>query len=100
VSTGADDGAELYDLCRAFDRVVRASPLQEAQAMPSEFAKGDLVELKSGGPKMTVVKVERQILGGSVTCAWFHEDKLQHGVFEPETIRRVDTQETPSNRSS
>ncbi|WP_173089006.1 DUF2158 domain-containing protein [Devosia sp. 1635] len=31
-----------------------------------EFAPGDVVQLKSGGPKMTVEKIE----GGQAVCVW------------------------------
>ncbi len=33
-----------------------------------KFQKGDVVQLKSGGPEMTVVEVDEK---GRVTCTWF-----------------------------
>lgn len=55
----------------------------------NEFKVGDVVELKTGGPSMTV-----QSLGGTGTvqgkklmCSWFDETKkLQEGYFAPETL--------------
>jgi uncharacterized protein YodC (DUF2158 family) len=50
---------------------------------------GDIVQLKSGGPNMTVVKVE----GGWVNCMWFageHFDKVTSFSFPPDTLQLVD----------
>lgn len=65
-----------------------------------EFKIGDVVELKSGGPEMTV----QDILGvttnkshtlaytsaghskGELICKWFYSSKLETGIFKPETV--------------
>jgi uncharacterized protein YodC (DUF2158 family) len=36
--------------------------------MPNTFTAGNLVSLKSGGPKMTVYSVD----GDTVNCVWFN----------------------------
>lgn len=41
----------------------------EPVSAPSTFAPGDVVELKSGGPAMTVVAVEAE----GVRCLWYAE---------------------------
>ena len=55
-----------------------------------EWKIGDLVQLKSGGPKMTVTNllehgpvVERE----NVICTWFVGDKRNQGPFDPATLK-------------
>lgn len=49
----------------------------------NEFAPGDMVELKSGGPRMTVESVEKDI----VICTWFEtaarRQELRREAFPP-----------------
>jgi uncharacterized protein YodC (DUF2158 family) len=45
---------------------------------------GDVVELKSGSPKMTVAMVYNN---GKVSCVWFVDDKPHYGEFIKETIK-------------
>jgi uncharacterized protein YodC (DUF2158 family) len=40
------------------------------------FKVGDIVELKSGGPAMTV----HEVSGTVITCTWFDEAKQLHGA--------------------
>lgn len=50
----------------------------------ADFKKGDIVVLKSGGPRMTVHQVHEE---GDVTCVWFKvNERDQHG-FDPETLK-------------
>jgi uncharacterized protein YodC (DUF2158 family) len=42
---------------------------------------GDIVELKSGGPAMTV----HEVSGTVITCTWFDEAKQLHGADFQET---------------
>ena len=72
-----------------------------------DFIKGDIVELKSGGPKMTIKeivgdsakslsKLEEKafkihgIVDGTVVCEWFLNNELKSGQFQPEMIKKVD----------
>ena len=52
---------------------------------------GDVVQLKSGGPKMTVSKLgEFRSKPGRQTalCTWFDKDeKYQEQVFEPDQLK-------------
>lgn len=44
---------------------------------------GNVVRLKSNGPKMTVHKITAT---GVVWCQWFTEENLQQGQFSPESL--------------
>lgn len=46
------------------------------------FKVGDVVQLKSGGPRMTV----HEVLSGGVRCKWFAGSKLEEGYFEVEAL--------------
>lgn len=60
--------------------------------MTSEgFKKGDVVRLKSGGPKMTVVDIGKYGFGTgeiSAKCQWFAGENLKEDVFELEAIEK------------
>ena len=59
--------------------------------MSEEFQRGDIVQLKSGGPNMTVVEVGVDLdLQPEVTCHWFAGAKLQRGFFRPEELESAD----------
>ena len=56
--------------------------------MSSEKLKeGDLVQLKSGGPVMTVVNPGG--FSGWPVCNWFEGDTVKSGSFPPEALRKV-----------
>ena len=45
---------------------------------------GDIVRLKSGGPKMTIVSVDEQ---AGASCTWFDRNGKRHeGVFTLATV--------------
>lgn len=50
-----------------------------------EFKKGDIVQLKSGGPDMTVTSVQ----GEEIWCIWFAGKKLETESFYKGTIIQV-----------
>ena len=55
---------------------------------------GDLVELKSGGPRMTVEGIgDYSPMGvegrNKAQCVWFSGSKKESGVFELATLRKV-----------
>lgn len=69
----------------------------------AEFQKGDVVMLKSGGPKMTITAVDPSpVPGASVTrgetaaahryrCQWFiGEEKVKDDTFDEESLRKVE----------
>jgi uncharacterized protein YodC (DUF2158 family) len=55
----------------------------------AQYAVGDKVKLKSGGPIMTVDSPARSE-GDSVHCQWFSGSKLQSGFFNPKTLEPAD----------
>jgi uncharacterized protein YodC (DUF2158 family) len=72
-----------------------------------ELMIGDIVQLKSGGPKMTVQRIigeDRNNLGvkaadeflkmrgfkdGDVVCQWFESSSLKDGTFKVESLVKV-----------
>ena len=56
--------------------------------MDTQFKAGDVVELKSGGPKMTVNKTG-QTFGGAfvVWCDWFDGKKMESKTFPSESLK-------------
>ena len=51
------------------------------------FSYGDIVRLKSGGPKMAVNAVR---LDGYLNCVWFEAgDTLREGVFHRDALQEV-----------
>lgn len=60
---------------------------QAAALRVSAVNVGDIVVLKSGGPRMTVTEVGRE----KVRCKWFDEKKvLQNDFFVPGSLRLAD----------
>jgi uncharacterized protein YodC (DUF2158 family) len=61
----------------------------------ADFKKGDLVELKSGGPIMTVGEVgDYSGYGGGpsdgVKCIWFERGQKEQDVFDSAVLKRHD----------
>jgi uncharacterized protein YodC (DUF2158 family) len=53
----------------------------------SEIKAGDTVQLKSGGPKMTVESVFNDAHGKRcVRCVWFDDNRLTRTVFQIEAL--------------
>ena len=62
--------------------------------MSQEIQKGDVVQLKSGGPKMTVEDVDKYSLGAikdEALCKWFDGEVLKEGVFALSSLKKVGT---------
>ena len=55
--------------------------------MASKFSPGDIVQLKSGGPAMTVSKVNDSVSGQSYTCEWFKGASNERAVFQEDTLK-------------
>lgn len=47
---------------------------------------GDVVKLKSGGPFMTVTRVEQEGGKAIVFCSWFVGTKQERGNFPPDAL--------------
>jgi uncharacterized protein YodC (DUF2158 family) len=56
---------------------------------------GDVVQLKSGGPKMTVTASEAK----TVHCVWFAGAKKEFGQFPPATLILPAEPEKPAAKS-
>lgn len=76
--------------------------------MKNEFNNGDPVKLKSGGPEMTVQSIlgksevnfnafindhslvlSGRYQNGDLVCQWFHNGKLNDGIFPPESLDKL-----------
>ena len=67
---------------------------QTTEPQTTEPQIGDVVELKSGGPRMTIAWLESKgsyALDAadvrSVTCLWFDQSECRTGEFIPQTLR-------------
>lgn len=68
--------------------------------MLSKFKKGDLVILKSGGPKMTVSKVDiSQSKFPLYLCKWFAKKNLNEELFEEVLLNKVKEHSLPKEKS-
>jgi uncharacterized protein YodC (DUF2158 family) len=67
------------------------SLFQEEIGMEAKvFKTGDVVQLKSGGPKMTVKQYTARDTGGSIVrCQWFEGGKHQEASFPGESLDAV-----------
>ncbi|MCB2191787.1 MAG: DUF2158 domain-containing protein [Deltaproteobacteria bacterium] len=52
------------------------------------FKAGDIVRLKSGGPKMTVRSIDTN--HGLIYCQWFDNKKMFQESFVPESLELAD----------
>lgn len=58
--------------------------------MAPKFKPGDIVQLKSGGPAMTISEVTTDYSGnpnGKYRCEWFKGASNERSVFEEETLK-------------
>ena len=56
--------------------------------MEQKFEVGDTVQLKSGGPTMTVEVVGERYGEETVWCTWFVGTKLQRDTFKPGALQK------------
>ena len=56
--------------------------------MDTKFKPGEIVQLKSGGPKMTV-KDSAPTDTNVIFCQWFAGSKLEAGVFRSESLQQA-----------
>lgn len=59
-----------------------------ASSSSGDFKLGDIVQLKSGGPKMTVGEKPLGMHAQGVYCQWFSGKNLSSGFFAPATLIR------------
>jgi uncharacterized protein YodC (DUF2158 family) len=63
--------------------------------MDEQFKAGDVVQLKSGGPKMTVEKTGHESMMGAqgdyaVWCVWFEGTKRKTDTFGPASLKKIE----------
>ncbi len=51
------------------------------------FKIGDIVQLKSGGPEMTVKSLPSTSNGTQYVCQWFAGKKLEQGSFPSDSLK-------------
>lgn len=51
------------------------------------FNVGDTVQLRAGGPKMTIDEID---MSGRAYCKWFSGGKLQKDYFESHSLNKVE----------
>lgn len=64
----------------------------------SDLKVGDIVQLKSGGPKMTIREMGKYGMGSThieAKCSWFDGTKLKEELFEPATLKKVNADAAP-----
>lgn len=49
-----------------------------------DFKVGDVVQLKSGGPRMTIEAVSENL----VDCVWFEKNKIDRNAFNPTLLSK------------
>lgn len=62
--------------------------------MGSDFKIGDVVQLKSGGPLMTIQAIGDYTMSGfnpGVLCVWFDSNKKVEDVFHPNALERYES---------
>jgi uncharacterized protein YodC (DUF2158 family) len=61
--------------------------------MSEQFEPGDVVELKSGGPKMTIkwvaTRTFQTISAGDCHCVWFEGATLKESGFPPTALKKT-----------
>lgn len=58
-----------------------------------KFATGEIVRLKSGGPEMTVDRLDALSGKDSYYCQWFAGKKLERGSFPADSLVGVTPEE-------
>lgn len=66
----------------------RTNHTTEENPMADGFEKGEVVKLKSGGPKMTVHSEKHR--SSKLICVWFDGTERKSGSFHPETLKKAD----------
>lgn len=65
--------------------------VQEETVMADKFQEGDLVQVKSGGPEMTVAEIKEPQYGNPkrYRCVWFKGADKETSLFEGEILEKV-----------
>jgi uncharacterized protein YodC (DUF2158 family) len=60
--------------------------------MPNSYSVGDVVQLKSGGPQMTIESSDIHGYPGKVLCKWWSEkeEKYEEDMFSAEALLKAE----------
>jgi len=58
--------------------------------MADEFKPGDVVQMKSGGPKMTVFHIGEQYGETRIFCTWIEGSKKYEETFYPAVLKIIE----------
>ena len=61
----------------------------------NKYSIGDIVQLKSGGPKMTIAKFKKfpysdDNFSGIYKCSWFVENDVKEGDFPEDALIKIE----------
>lgn len=62
----------------------------------TQFSEGDIVQLKSGGPKMTCTGTFDHVQG--FRCKWFAGSKLEEGWFQPGMLKPAEAEKSAKGK--
>ncbi|MGP2461431.1 YodC family protein [Pantoea ananatis] len=68
------------------------NPYERRIYMSAKYKVGDIVQINSGGPEMTVQALPSVGTAGNYVCQWFAGKKLENGRFQEASLKPV----TPS----
>ena len=60
-----------------------------------EFKEGDVVQLKSGGPTMTIIALDNS--SGEATCSWLEGRKSTEDIFDVIALALIPKQKPTSD---
>jgi uncharacterized protein YodC (DUF2158 family) len=81
---------------RVIASVRRLTRFVEGRDVENGFQIGDVVKLRSGGLRMTVVRIREQFDGVEIECEWFENLAIggkakAHGSFPPAALVKFGT---------
>jgi len=80
-----DEQLFLMDVASPFEKAIQSLGKLN---MPG-FEKGEVVALKSGGPRMTVCDVQKDALESHrVRCVWFEKNKKAEDTFDMKVLKK------------
>jgi uncharacterized protein YodC (DUF2158 family) len=82
----------MFDSLIVSDSLYSLTPHTKGTGATVAFQKGDIVIVKSGGPRMTVAElVTEGTYTGYIRCVWFEGKKQQGGYFDEVVLVKDET---------
>ncbi|MHB1952335.1 MAG: DUF2158 domain-containing protein [Sulfobacillus sp.] len=63
--------------------------MSESSEAPRKFKPGDVVVLRSGGPKMTVMGYHHSSIIPAMLCSWFKDDTAMSEYFAETQVHMI-----------